>query len=829
MVTQIIADTHPLTSSNPVPIGADSLPVAHNGTLALSVGSSRQSKSWKPETRSVASLYGRLAQVRRTPESLAEYRAMSRADRDNAKDVGGFVGGRLRGQRRLATAVEELSCGMLDADQATEDFLLLMDLQGYSWAAYTTHSHDPERGKYRWRVVVPYSRPVTPDEHQAITRRLASWIGLEYFDPTTHEPQRLFYWPSAPHDGPFEFAHADQPLLDVDAVLATYGDYRNVSEWPVSVRVEAGLADARGKAGDPADKPGMVGAFCRQWDVPGAIEEFLPGIYEEAGGNRYTLVAGTTRGGAVLYDDGAFLFSHHATDPCAMQLCNAWDLVRLHKFGHLDEKMAPGTPITRWPSQVAMAELAQARAEIRERLAGERLGAARLDFSGAGGVAGEDEESWTQKLEFDKRGALKPTRQNYMLVLMNDPNLAGKIRVDRFAAETLGMAGLPWMRGSGAGTWSDADDSGLRSYLEGVWGVPPQWGPLEDALTQVALTQSFHPVQDYLKGLKWDEEKRLDNILTQYLGVESTEFSRVVGRKFLISAVARVMEPGCKADHTLLLCGGEGKGKSAFPRILAGDWYSESMPGLGGGKEIFEALRGSWIIEMAEMHAVRRADVEAVKHFLTKQVDKYREAYGRHVANYPRQCVFLGTSNDEKPLVSTSGNRRFWPVQVDLKRPTSEWTVELQKNRDQLWAEAVQAYRQGETWYLSDEMEEAALRVQEEHRLEDAWTTRIAQWLEQPIPVDLYQWDDEKRGLYANDPTHFTVAMQLRDRTCVDEIWEDCLRGRAVDLDTYRANRIRAAMKSIKGWHKQTIRHPQYGGGKTLAGFKRDETTTECD
>ena len=365
---------------------------------------------------------------------------------------------------------------------------------------------------------------------------------------------------------------------------------------------------------------------------------------------------------------------------------------------------------------------------------------------------------------------------------------------------------MRWIAGGGAPAGPDADDGGLRSYLEGVWGVPPQWGPLEDAVTQISIAQAFHPVQDYLNSLVWDEKERLDNLLTQYLGVAPTEFSRAAGRKFLISAVARVLSPGCKADHTLLLCGGEGKGKSAFPRILAGDWYSESLPGLGGGKEIFEALRGSWIIEMAELHAVRRADVEAVKHFLTKQVDKYREAYGRHVANYPRQCVFLGTSNDEKPLVSTSGNRRLWPVQGDLERPTSEWTVELQKNRDQLWAEAVHAYRQGEQWYMSDEMEEAAIQVQEEHRLEDAWTSRISQWLEQPTPVDLYQWDAEKRGLY--DPSSYTGATQLRDKTCVDEIWEDCLRGRAVDLDTYRANRIRYAMKSNKGWHKQTIRHP---------------------
>lgn len=387
MTLQMITETTTVARATAVNnvLSLDVLPiqVTHDRDLVLSVGSSRRSTNWQKKTLSVAALYGRLSRVTYTQETLSEYRAMTRDQQGDAKDVGGFVGGQLTGNRRLATAVEVLNCAMLDADQATEDFLLLMDLQGFSWFAYTTHSHDPENGKFKWRVVIPYSRSVTPDEHSAIARRLGEWVGMEFLDQTTFEPHRLFYWPSAPADGIFEWQHADLPLLDVDAVLRTYGDYRNVAEWPVSMRLEAGIKQDRGRAGDPSSKPGLVGAFCRIWSVPEALERWLPGVYAEAGGDRYTYVQGTSVGGAVVYDDGQFLYSHHGTDPAAMKLLNAWDLVRLHLYGHLDKEVLEETPINRIPSHLAMVALVQDDPDIKRQVVEERLGAARGEFSQA--------------------------------------------------------------------------------------------------------------------------------------------------------------------------------------------------------------------------------------------------------------------------------------------------------------------------------------------------------------------------------------------------------------------------------------------------------------
>lgn len=407
-----------------------------------------------------------------------------------------------------------------------------------------------------------------------------------------------------------------------------------------------------------------------------------------------------------------------------------------------------------------------------------------------------------------------------MLVLLHDPKLAGKIRFDRFARENMGAADLPWMRSRSSLRWSDQDDGGLRSYLEGVWGVPPQWPPLLDALCQVSLMQAYHPVVDYLEGLEWDEEERLDRMLVDYLGAEDCPYTHAVGRKFLVSAVARVMQPGCKVDHTLMLVGKQGTGKSAFAGVLGGDWYSDSLPTVGNGKDAFEALRGSWVIEIAELNATRRADVEAVKHFLTKQADRYREAYGRNVVEFKRQCVFLASTNEDRPLVDSTGNRRFWPVPIAPKSAPEHWVPEMEKVRDQLWAEAVVRYRQGEVLYLIGEIHGQATEVQEQHRDGEAWAGTIAQWLAQPMPADFYTWDEEKRVLY--DQGSYTGAMQQRDRTCAAEIWADCLRGRASEFDLNKSRRIHAAMKGMPGWKYQTIRHPHYNGGEPMRGFKKE-------
>ena len=340
--------------------------------LTISTGQSRKSLNWTPETLTWEALCKRLTTVTRTNETQAEWNAMSPDQRSAAKDVGGYVGGRLTGERRKADAVKTRCLIVLDADYAPRDFKAAVTdaftLLAAALCAHTTHSHTPE--KPRWRLVIPLTRAVTADEYEACARALSAEIGMELFDDTTYEPARLMYWPSCPKDGVFESWQQEGDFCNPDAILARYADWRDASSWPRSERSKRLLAEAGRRQGDPTAKPGIVGAFCRVYDVPAAIDKFLPGVYEEAGAGRYTFAAGSTSGGMILMDEGAFCRSYHSTDPAGGKLINAFDLTRLHLYGALDDDADEDTPINQLPSYQAMRALCRSDAAVWLELGG---------------------------------------------------------------------------------------------------------------------------------------------------------------------------------------------------------------------------------------------------------------------------------------------------------------------------------------------------------------------------------------------------------------------------------------------------------------------------
>lgn len=252
---------------------------------------------------------------------------------------------------------------------------------------------------------------------------------------------------------------------------------------------------------------------------------------------------------------------------------------------------------------------------------------------------------------------------------------------------------------------------------------------VDGAVLTVARLRQFHPVRDTLNGLKHDGGQRLDSWLVRLAGAEDTPYTRAVGRKFLLQMVARVMQPGCKADHTLVLVGPQGVGKSALCRLLAGAaYFTDTLPAITGGKDVMEHLQGVWLAELAELAPSRKSEAEDLKAFLTGMVDRFRVAYGKRTESFPRQCVFVGTTNDGEFLRDPTGGRRFWPVHVgnvDLDGLAAE--------RDQLFAEAVAAYRAGEPWWLDAAFEEAHARpMQEAARVVDSWADDVAAWLNRP-------------------------------------------------------------------------------------------------
>lgn len=374
--------------------------------LHLSVGASRTTKTWKNITMTWEELVERLASPTVTQETFAEYQKMSRAEKGQVKDVGGFVGGWLKQGKRRNGNVQSRSFVALDADTPSEDFLDRLDLMAdYGYVLYSTHSHSPKAPKYR--LLIPTDRLMLPDEYEPVARYLANQLGMSNFDDTTYQDVRLMYWSSHARDAVFEFRFNDEKFANVDDILETYPDWHDSSFWPESPTHTVRRTREAKKQGDPLSKKGLVGAFCRTYDVKQAIAEFLPEVYAEGSTpDRYTYLEGSTANGLVLYDD-VFAYSHHGTDPVGDTLVNSYDLVRIHKFGDLDGDAKDGTATNKLPSSKAMNEWVAELPNIKAELMAEAIG----DFDEplpADTV--EDDRSW---LEIDERG--NPEVNSFML------------------------------------------------------------------------------------------------------------------------------------------------------------------------------------------------------------------------------------------------------------------------------------------------------------------------------------------------------------------------------------------------------------------------------
>ena len=322
----------------------------YDGEIALAIGISRHAREWQNKTLTWGEFVDRLSRTNRTGETMAEYEKLPKTRQDEIKDVGGFVGGNLEGGRRLAANLKSRQLLTLDADFAAPEFwtsVLLM--LGCGACVYSTHKHKPD--KPRLRLVIPFARKVSQEEYPAICKLIADDIGIDQFDDTTYDPVRLMYFPSTSSDAEFVFEINDEAWLDPDEILARYKNWQDSSSWPESGRTRNKRRKQADKQGDPLVKPGLVGIFCRTYSIPEAISVFLPEIYEPCGEARYTYRQGSSSGGLVLYEE-KFAFSYHGTDPISGQLVNAFDLVRIHKFGAPGRRSPSGyadakTPLVR--------------------------------------------------------------------------------------------------------------------------------------------------------------------------------------------------------------------------------------------------------------------------------------------------------------------------------------------------------------------------------------------------------------------------------------------------------------------------------------------------
>lgn len=833
--------------------------------IDIAIGRSRKETRWRNKEITWEDLLTKLAKTHRTAETVKEYQKAPKARRDEIKDIGGFVGGLIKsGQRRKGSIIHRQLL-TLDVDFATEDIWDLFTLTyDVSAALYSTHSHTPEEP--RTRLIMPLSRPVSPDEYEAIARQVAAAIDIEAFDNTTFQPYRLMYWPSTPKDGEYIFEQQEGEWLDADKILASYNDWKDSSEWAVSEAHLDKIAHEAGKQEDPSTKSGVVGAFCRQYNIHEAIAELLPDIYKKARiKNRYTYLPGSTTGGLITYNN-LFAYSHHGTDPAVGTLCNAFDLVRIHKFGDKDKGLKEGNNGNRRPSYLAMLDFATNDPKTKKRILDEK----RQELATSFGTPVTDEffassqkptkkeaakaeettdegkedndNDWMEALDMDRKGNIHPTINNILIILRNDPDFKGRFAYDDFENIEIATKHLPWRRVTKhTRQLTDNDDASIMSHLESVYGISSQQ---KTKYAQLILAEEtkFHPVRDYINKAQWDGKPRIERLFIDYMGADDNEYTRTVSRKALVAAVARVFEPGCKFDNIITLVGKQGIKKSSLLAKLGGDWFSDSFSFnmlKHGGKEAAEQIQGVWIVEIAELSGMAKTEIEATKQFIAKTADRYRRSYGHRVENYLRQCVFFASTNKFDFLRDTTGNRRYWPIYCHEEQITKNPFDIDEEERSQLWAEAMYYYMLGEDLFLDKETEAMAKEVQKAHTEEHPWAELIREYLEKDLPHDWYSYtrDDKMKHLTGTGFTYVTHAGKLslesyerkdkikRTKTYLNEIWEECIHLNAYStpppIDERSARTIRGIMNTIENWELMSGVMKMPGKGAVRNGYVR--------
>lgn len=816
--------------------------------LKISVAPSRFAKVWHNETIAWEAFCEKL----RTPATdadgitLEQYMGLPKDAQDKRKDVGGYVFGWLAEGRRSKGSVECRSAVCLDFDEWTDEQMERLRRTALcAWVIYSTRKH-MAKGVQRVRVVFPLSRDVSPEEYDFLAREYAKYIGFAGLDESSTEASRLMYWPSVCKDAPYlcevsqytDFRNPDDLLRDSEI-------FPDMSKWTLlpgeKDRFHTGaLKDHNGKRPeDPLEKRGVIGAFCRTFSVHDAVSSFLSDLYRKGRGGRYTWAAGSSANGAVTYDDGRFFISRHSTDPANDgHVHNAFDLVRLHKFGHLDKGADPETRVGRLPSFKAMEDLARSLPEVNRLLQDEarryvadvKEDYKGIDFSACGSdVEREGQARWDDirgTLEADKSGRLRSTAENLRAIFDAEPRLSDLFGYNLFAHRIEVVRPVPWRRTDQGPGLNGVDEAALGELLGADFGVKGK-ELIYQAVVRKAMDNAFHPVKKYLESLAWDGRPRLRMMLVDLLKADDTPLNRKLPELVFAAACSRIYCPGCKFDYMPILASREqGIGKSSLVSVMAGEWGSDSVT--FGGKEGWESLRGLWMGEVAELKALKGKEAELVKAFISAQVDKYRPAYARNVEEFPRTCVLIGTTNDEQCLSGIGESHRRTPVVVlhgtrEDGPKVREW---LKENRDQLWAEALALSRAGEPLYLTGDLAEEALASARAANAseQDPLLGVIGRYLEEYVPAN---WDTDFRTKEARIQYRKT-AVDLhscdsgvpRQSVTVMEICSECLadypeltKGKEKSLNRI----IGAFMASLAPVWKSVgnVRNPAYGVHKT--------------
>ena len=771
----------------------------YDANLSIAVGLSVASKVWKNTKITWSALVQKLSEPVVTAEIYKQFMHATKDEQSKIKDVGGFVGGFLTNGRRDKSNVLYRQLITLDIDFSHEnfwwDFTMLFDCAA---VIHSTHKSCAE--KPRHRLIIPLDREVSQEEYQAIARKVAGDLNIDLFDQSTFDVNRLMFWPSISSDVEYYFEYQDGPFLEADYILGLYNDWHDTSEWPTATDSSDIIKQAIKKQEDPENKKGIVGLFCRTYTIQEAIATFLSDVYEPAGEDRYTYINGSTAAGLIVYDD-KFAYSHHGTDPAGGRLCNAFDLVRIHKYGHLDTGKEKNEQDKK--SFKAMEEFATKDSRTKKHIAKEKLAEAKFEFAEEVELTEEEQDnSWTSELTVNTKGEYENSANNLNIIFQFDPFLKNAFKLNTFDNKRYVTKTLPWRKIDDVEPLRDVDYSGVRNYIECIYGIVSSQ-KVDDALALEIEKKKFHPIIEYIKSLQWDGVPRVNTLLIDYFGAEDNAYTRAAIRKILCAAVTRVFHPGTKFDTALILVGPQATYKSTFVKKLGKNWFSDTFTTVQG-KESFEQIQGAWLVEIAELSGLKKAEVETIKHYISKCEDSFRPAYGRTIETYKRQCVFFGTTNSKDFLRDPTGNRRFLPIDVRPEYATKNVAQELTEEEvDQVWAEAYEIYKQGESLYMTGEEDIIAKIEQHKHSEQDERKGIIEEYLNAKYPDNWTSMDLYDRRRWLEDPLSQAGTIQ-KNFVCVAEIWCECLGKEKNDMSRYNTRDINDILRSLPEWEAST-------------------------
>lgn len=742
------------------------LPVAYSLGTELNLGKARRvDETWEK-------LVDRFREPTVTQEKFAEYVNFSDQRQKQLKGTAGwFMRTTLDKGKRNKSSIEPGNILTLDMDYVSPAFYEKLKagkvLRGTLLFWHTTRSHTPEKPKVR--MVIRTKQRVGKERFGAVTRILSAKIGISFIDKVSARMAQMMYMPTVSKDMKSHFGFYEQGgnPLDVDKLV---GDWEEDNESSTNISAlplfpgEKQLRHIQEKAEDPLTKEGMVGDFCRAWSISELIEGKvldsgkhvegpLAEMYEivewqEGVPTRATYLHGTSSHGAVIYDD-KFMYSHHGSDPAQEQLCNAYDLARIHLFGDEDKLDDEETPIMKRPSAKAMTEWLKDDDFYKEQRINSRYDFDAM-FSDAGieeepepeipekeededdsdwfrkleesGLYEEEEREWAEKppknwvateLNLTQAGDIRSDTNNIAVICKNDARLFRKIGFNEFTQEVVILDDIrtknPHVKPIickdrvNGDPWVAAYDNKLHALLSAPngqgktgYGIKAAEGDLFRGLKVAAEANSFHPIKEFLKKCNAehpdDGTDYIRDFPSKYLLTADDAYHREAFANMLIGSVARVHEPGCKFDYMLILQGEQGTGKSTFVEMLYGAYFMVMDADLHDRRACAEQTMGSWGMEMGELDKLKKAEVTAAKAFLSRTDDTVRLAYDRSNTKLLRQTVFWGTSNEDTPLRDRSGNRRYWPFKIGLTRNRKLAFDEVAEIIPKMWAQAYREY-----------------------------------------------------------------------------------------------------------------------------------------